>query len=131
MSAYADTSALRRLLVQDETRGLLEVHVQAVAEAHGLRPADLLPAPAAEFGMVGLPVVTLLEDAQTVVPDPLPTDPTHANVVGAQDEGLPAPVGATGGRPRAAAIRGRRRMIRLTWSAVGGAARERCLPARR
>lgn len=65
----------------------MSVHVQAVAEAHGLRPADLLPAPAAEFGMVGLPVVTLLEDAQTVLPDPLPTDPTHANVVGRKTRG--------------------------------------------
>jgi hypothetical protein len=28
MSAYADTSALRRLLVQDESRGLLEDYLR-------------------------------------------------------------------------------------------------------
>jgi hypothetical protein len=65
----------------------MSVHLAEVAIEESVTPADLL-GERPSFGMVALTVDTVTADGQTVVPDPLLIDPTHANVVGHKTGGI-------------------------------------------
>lgn len=65
----------------------MSVHLAEVALEEGLSPDDLLGA-RTTFGMVALDSAKVTADAQTIIPDPLPDDPTHANVMGNKTGGI-------------------------------------------